>query len=143
MKIINCWILLAVTSLPLFAQIYPTKEYVRLGSRVIAIENAPVLAPTGDPNAPTAGETNTSITLSGSANSMWTATSSASWITFSNGSTEISGTTNATTGTAALTYSLGANTAGHADSNDGTVRPARSRLLMCRNLEPLKGKLEG
>src|SRR5580692_2673472 len=71
------------------AQSPPSKEYIRLGSRVIAIEAPPTLQPSSDLNVsaagePAAGQPNPSFTISGSPNSQWTATAS-NWITFVTG----------------------------------------------------------
>ncbi len=79
MKNIYRLILLVATSLSLGAQTYPSKEYVRLGSRVIAIESPPTLTPSSNMTVSNEGATG-EITITGSPNSSWS-TNSPSWIT--------------------------------------------------------------
>jgi len=104
MKNVYPLMLLVATSLSLGAQSFPSKEYVRLGSRVIAIESPPTLTPANNLSAPNEGTTG-EITITGSPNSYWT-TSSPSWIGISVGAT---GTTNAA-GWGSITYTLQVNT---------------------------------
>ncbi len=99
-------ILLAAVPLSLVAQTSPSKEYVRLGSRVVAIEAPPTLMPSGDPNAANEGEPTTTITITGSPSSSWSATSNGGLITITS---QTSGMTNST-GVATITYSLAGNT---------------------------------
>jgi hypothetical protein len=84
------------------AQTPPSKEYIRLGSRVIAIEAPPVLTPAGEQNASAEGETNTPVKINGSPNSPWTATVTGPLVITTS---PVSGTTDAT-GASSFTYSL-------------------------------------
>jgi hypothetical protein len=95
-----------------WAQSPPSKEYIRLGSRVIAIEAPPTLQPSSDLNVsaagePAAGQPNPSFTISGSPNSQWTATAS-NWITFVTGGG--SNNTTTATGSGTVTYTVQTNT---------------------------------
>ncbi len=81
----------------------PSKEYIRLGDRVIAIET-PAPAFSVSPPSVTLPGGGASGTISVTASGAWTATSGSGWITVSNGS----GTGNGT-----FSYSVGASTVDH------------------------------
>jgi hypothetical protein len=104
MKTVSALILLVAASLSMAAQTYPSKEYVRLGSRVMAIEAPPTLLPSGESAAANNGETGTPIQITGSPNSSWSASTGAGAITL--GATM--GTTDSA-GVATITYNLAGN----------------------------------
>ncbi|MGH9352368.1 MAG: hypothetical protein ACRD2G_09435, partial [Terriglobia bacterium] len=88
------------------AQPSPSKEYVRLGERVIAIENPPATV-TVSPAAATAAAAGDSgsFTVNAARGVSWTATSSdSSWLTLTGGASQISGT-----GAGSVTWTAAAN----------------------------------
>jgi hypothetical protein len=89
----------------------PSKEYIRLGGRVIAIENSPI-SPTGAHFDSTGGAATINVSLTGS----WTATASDSFITLATASGSGSGPVN---------YSVSQNCSTEASRN-GTITIAGS-----------------
>ncbi|MGH9762390.1 MAG: BACON domain-containing protein, partial [Blastocatellia bacterium] len=105
----------------------PTREYVYLGSKPIAVEEAGgsssgcsySLTPASNPNVPVAGGP-FQLTVNTTAGCAWSATSSVSWITFPTGSSG--------SGTGPLNYTVAAST--NPASQTGTVTIATQQFLV-------------
>ena len=109
----GCCFLAAATGLALWPVLNgqtPSKEYIRLGSRVIAIESPPGVSPTTQHFY--GGGGNQTVTISTDTSTSWTATTSATWIVFNS--------TSSGTGPGTLQYGVAANAAGAA-ARTGTI----------------------
>jgi hypothetical protein len=90
----------------------PSKEYIRLGSRVIAIESPVVTGLSPTTQHFYGGGGNTSASISADSTTSWSATVNVTWIAFNSLSSG--------TGPGTVQYGVGANTAGAA-ARTGTI----------------------